>query len=149
MKGRLKAYLHDLSKEKGTRPSAVIVVADANCLGYNGRMKAMSSHASTQPEVAGLIQFAIPDPHIERWMLVDPDAFRSVFGRGCTLPAVKCSRDEYKKLLRHEIKLSGRDAPLGGREFAEDLVAALNLKRASREPSLGLFLKTLKPILSP
>ncbi len=81
-------------------------------------------------------------------MMVDPDAFRTVFGRGCTLPALKCARDTYKRLLRNEIRLSGRDAPLGGREFAEDIVAALNLTKAYKEPSLGRFLTDLKHILT-
>lgn len=147
MKGKLKDYLRDLAKEKGARPDAVIVVVDANCEGYNGRKREMENSATSQAELKELIHFAIPDPHIERWMLVDPGAFTAVFGRGCTLPALKCARDEYKRLLRREIRLSGREAPLGGREFAEDVVAALDLAKAYKEPSLRLFLQTLKQIL--
>ena len=78
-------------------------------------------------------------------MLVDPKAFQSVFGRGCTLPAIKCAKNEYKRLLRSEIRQSGIEAPLGGEEFAEDLVKAMNLRHAEqREASLGMFLKYLK-----
>ena len=78
-----------------------------------------------------------------------PDPLRpsstTVFGRGCTLPAIKCSKNEYKKLLRKEIRESGIEAPLGGEEFAEDIVNEMNLGQAEgHEPSLGLFLKSLK-----
>jgi hypothetical protein len=48
-------------------------------------------------------------------------------------------------LLRKEIQDSGIEAPLGGEEFASDIVAAMNLSQVEiREPSLGLFLKNLK-----
>jgi len=58
---------------------------------------------------------------------------------------MKFAKDEYKKLLRREIRESGIDAPLGGEEFAEDIVMAMNLGQVEvREPSLGLFLKSLK-----
>ena len=97
------------------------------------------------PHFQQLVSYAIPDPHVERWMLVDPKAFQVVFGRGCTLPAIKCSKNEYKRLLRKEIKASGIEAPLGGEEFAEDIVSEMNLGQVEgREQSLGLFLKTLK-----
>jgi hypothetical protein len=97
------------------------------------------------PQFQQLVSYAIPDPHIERWMLVDPRAFQTVFGRGCTLPAIKCAKDEYKKLLRREIRESGIEAPLGGEEYAEDIVMAMNLGQVEgREPSLGLFLRILK-----
>ena len=92
-----------------------------------------------------LVSYAIPDPHIERWMLADPRAFQTVFGRGCTTPAVKCAKDEYKRLLRKEIRDSGIEAPLGGEEFAEDIVGAMDLGQVeTREDSLGRFLQNLK-----
>ena len=78
-------------------------------------------------------------------MLVDPQAFKTVFGRGCTLPAAKCAKGEYKTLLRKEIRDAGIEAPLGGEEFAEDIVDAFDLGQAeTKEPSFGLFLKALK-----
>jgi len=81
--------------------------------------------------------------------LVDARAFQEVFGRGCTAPAVKCAKDEYKKLLRTEIRASGIDAPLGGEEFAEDIVMAMDLARIeTREPSFGIFLRTLKALFN-
>jgi hypothetical protein len=120
-------------------------VVDANCQGHKGRKDLMDGVLAHYPEFQQLVSYAIPDPHIERWMLADPKAFQTVFGRGCTLPAIKRAKDEYKKLLRREIRVSGREAPLGGEEFSEDIVMAMNLGQVeAREPSPGLFLRSLK-----
>ena len=140
-----KNFLRDLTRQRQQLPDSIIVVVDANCQGYNERKDGMDRVLAHHQEFQQLVSFAIPDPHIERWMLVDPNAFQTVFGRGCTLPAVKCAKDEYKRLLRREIRESGIEAPLGGEEYAEDIVMAMNLGRVEgREPSLGLFLRILK-----
>jgi len=95
------------------------------------------------------VTYCIPDPHIERWMLADSNSFQQVFGRGCTLPAIKCAKDEYKRLLRKEIRDSGIDALLGGEEYAEDIVDHMDLSRMEiQEPSLGHFLKALKAMFN-
>lgn len=140
-----KCFLRDLSRQQQQLPGSIIVVVDANCQGHKGRKEVMDSVLAPYPQFERLVSYAIPDPHIERWMLVDPIAFRTVFGRGCTLPAIKCAKNEYKNLLRKEIRESGIEAPLGGEEYAEDIVMAMNLGQAEvHEPSLGLFLKSLK-----
>lgn len=120
-----KKVLRDIDRGRLSRPDAIIVVADGNCKEYTDRKELFDNAARHYPSLLGLVSYAIPEPHIERWMLVDPDAFRSVFRRGCTLPALKCSKDEYKNLLRREIRKSGIIAPLGGEEFAEDIVSEL------------------------
>ena len=138
-------FLRDLGKGRLPRPDSVVVVLDANCLGYNERKRVMERVVEAYPQFQQIISYGIPDPHIERWMLVDEAAFRDVFGRGCTLPALTCAKDEYKRLLLKEIRASGIEPILGGEEYAEDIVNAMNLGQAEvREPSLGLFLKALK-----
>jgi len=145
----LKDFLRDLKRDRQSVPDSVIVVVDANCQGYNGRKGLMEGVLAHYPQFQQLVSYAIPDPHIERWMLVDANAFQEVFGRGCTLPAMKCAKDEYKKLLRTEIRASGIEAPLGGEEFAEDIVMAMNLGVVeTREASFGLFLKNLKALFN-
>jgi hypothetical protein len=145
MHSEFKSFLRDLSRQRQQLPDSIIVVVDANCRGYTGRKDVMDGVLTPYAQFQHLVSYAIPDPHIERWMLVDPRAFQDVFGRGCTLPAIKCAKDEYKKLLRKEIRESGIEAPLGGEEYAEDIVTAMNLGQVEgREPSFGLFLKTLK-----
>src|SRR5262249_13531605 len=103
MHGEFKDFLRDLSRDRQPLPNSVIVVVDANCYGYNGRKELMDGAVAHYPRFQQLVSYAIPDPHIERWMLVDPRAFQQVFDRGCTLPAMKCAKGEYKRLLRGEI----------------------------------------------
>ena len=147
MHGELNDFLRDLQRDRQPLPDSVIVVVYANCQGYNDRKGLMDGVLAHYPRFQQLVSYAIPDPHIERWMLVDARAFRTVFGRGCTLPAPKCAKDEYKKLLRTEIRASGIEAPLGGEEFAEDIVMAMDLRQVeTREPSFGLFLRNLKAL---
>lgn len=149
VRGEFREFLRDLARDRRSLPDSLIVVVDANCQGYNDRKKLMDGALDQHPQLRQLVTYAIPDPHIERWMLVDPRAFQTVFGRGCTLPALKCDKDEYKRLLRHAIRESGIDAPLGGEEFAEDMVMAMDLDHVeAREPSLGLFLKSLKGLFN-
>jgi hypothetical protein len=94
MKSELRGFLRDLSRQRAALPDAIIVVVDANCLGHNERKSQMEDDLKKFPSFERIVSFAIPDPHIERWMLVDPVAFKAVFGRGCTLPTVKCAKDE-------------------------------------------------------
>ncbi len=149
MHSEFREFLRDLSRDRRPLPDQLIVVVDANCQRYHERKELMEGGFVQHPQFRQLVSYAIPDPHIERWMLVDPKAFQSVFGRGCTLPAVKCAKDEYKRLLRQEIRQSGVEAPLGGEEFAEDIVRAMDLGQAeTREQSLGLFLRTLKGLFN-
>jgi hypothetical protein len=119
MAGEFKDFLRDLARDRQQLPDSVIVVVDANCEGHNGRKNVMDRAFTNYPQFQQIVSYAIPDPHIERWMLADPKAFQAVFGRGCTLPALKCAKDEYKRLLRKEIRESGIEAPLGGEEYAE------------------------------
>jgi len=144
MHHEFRVFLRDLSRQHQPFPDCIVVVVDANCQGHNDRKKLMDGVLDHYPTLQQLVSYAIPDPHIERWMLLDVNAFQAVFGRGCTLPAIKCAKDEYKKLLRKEIRASGIEAPLGGEEFAEDIVMAMDLALVEREPSLGLCLRSLK-----
>jgi len=145
MQGEFRDFLRDLARDRHRIPDAVVVVADANCLGHHGRRELLEGALARFPQFQQLVFYAIPDPHIERWMLADPRAFQTVFHRGCTTPAVKCAKDEYKRLLPMEIRKSGIEAPLGGEEFAEDIVKAMDFGHAeTREDSLERFLQALK-----
>jgi hypothetical protein len=93
MHWEFKDFLRDLDRGRLPRPDSVVVVLDANCLGYNERKKIMDRVVEDYPQFQQIVSYAIPDPHIERWMLVDEEAFRAVFQRGCTLPALKCAKD--------------------------------------------------------
>ena len=91
--------------------------------------------------------FAVPDPHIERWLLVDSGAFKKVFGRGCNAPDHKCERARYKKRLIDAIRESGITPSLGGLEYAEDIVKEMDLEQAARnDASLQRLLGDLNAV---
>ena len=91
--------------------------------------------------------YAIPDPHIERWLLLDSAAFKAVLGRGCEVPQQKCERKRFKRLLLEAVRTAGVTPPLGGIEYTEKLVNAMDLRRLeSADESLGRMLKDLRTV---
>jgi hypothetical protein len=92
---------------------------------------------------------ALPDPHIERWLLLDGAAFKAVFGMGCDAPDRKCDRGRYKQRLVEAIYATGTIPGLGGIEYAEDIVQRINKRinigRATRaDSSFGRFVADLR-----
>ena len=138
----LKAYLRDLEREREELPDLLIVSTDANCNGYVKRKRQVDE---INEKFKGLTLCAIPDPHIERWLLLDSAAFKSVLGKGCNAPDQKCSRDRYKHLLLEAMQNAGVVPPLGGVEYAEEIINAMDLQRMERvNASFGKFLKDLQ-----
>lgn len=137
-----QSYLRDLRREMDRLPDLLIAATDANCKGYLERRREIEE---TNKEFKNFTVYAIPDPHIERWLLLDSAAFKSVLGKGCDAPDQKCSKDRYKKLLLEAIQNAGVTPPLGGMEYAEDLVNTMNLQRMEQaDASFGKFLKDLQ-----
>ena len=120
-------YLRDLERQQAAAPDLIVVATDANCKGRNERLKEFRGLAAPVTTV-----FAIPDPHIERWLLLDGAAFRRVFGQGCNAPDLKCDRDKYKRRLIEAIRAAGVAPNIGGLEYAEDIARAMNVVRAAR-----------------
>ena len=119
-------YLRDLARQ-GHRPDLIIVATDANCSGLNERAREIGN-----PDAPASVVLAVPDPHIERWLLLDGAAFRDVFGKGCDAPDRKCDRDRYKQRLVEAIRATEITPSLGGIEFAEDIMQAMDIERAMR-----------------
>jgi hypothetical protein len=121
-------------------PDLVIVATDANCHGARARCQ-------TFRKVAEPIQdrtiFAIPDPHVERWLLRDPAAFKAVLGTPCQIVQQKCDRDRYKKLLIDSVRGAGAIPLLGGLEYAEDIVKNMELNSIDDIDGFGGFLESL------
>jgi len=142
----LKQFLRDIRREKGGYSDLVVVATDANCKGMNERIKEISGVTEGNPQ---RIVCAVPDPHIERWLLVDSAAFKTVFGHGCEAPDQKCERDRYKKLLVDNILSAGISPSIGGIEYSEDLVEAMNLERTARnDVSFNYFFKELRVVFN-
>jgi len=135
----LKEYLRDLGRQ-GNLPDLVVVATDANCKGLLERTRQVPINESPVSVV-----LAIPDPHIERWLLLDGAAFKTALGHGCQAPDQKCARDRYKQELIQAILDAEVTPSLGGIEFAEDIVKAMDLDRAaSADVSLRRFLDDLR-----
>ena len=136
-----RQYLNDLQRQPGEYPDLIVVATDANCKGLRARTRALVD-VTGQTDLR--IVFAVPDPHIERWLLVDSGAFKQVFGRGCDAPDQKCERARYKKMLVDAIRESGITPSLGGIEFADDIVKEMDLDQAARnDASLQRLLEEL------
>lgn len=138
----LDDYLSDLTRQGSPWPDLLIVATDANCQGLNERTRTIRL-----PDIPVSIILAIPDPHIERWLLLDGAAFKAVFGRGCSAPDQKCSRNRYKHLLTEAIRATGLLPYFGGVEFAEDILRHMDIDRAARmDISFRRFVEDLRHI---
>lgn len=138
----LKRYQQELLLNQEELPHLIIVGIDGNCMRPPAREREINQVLS------GFADFAIcaiPDPHIERWLLLDAEAFKSVFGSGCLTPDRKCERDRYKRLLMNAIYEVGANPTLAGTRHVADLVNAMNFQRlARRHDSLGRLFKALQ-----
>lgn len=137
-----KAYLRNLQYDREGIPDLLIVATDANCKGYTERKREIDDVTEKFKDITIC---AIPDPHIERWLLLDSSAFKHVLGKGCKAPDQKCSRDRYKKLLIETLQEAGVSPLFGGMEHAADIVNAMDITRIEQsDPSLGKLIKDLK-----
>jgi hypothetical protein len=142
---KFESYLNDIANGKLAIPDLIVVATDGNCKGYVERRHEIQKVAEPHATLRELVVYAIPDPHIERWLLADPAAFRTVLGRGCNLPQHKCQKDFYKQLLVEEVQAANVKPILGGLEYAEDIIAAMNLVHVEMsESSFEKLLKELK-----
>lgn len=137
----LRQYRRDLQRGREPLPDLIIVGTDGNCKRFLERRKEVDGAIA---DFRDWVICAIPEPHVERWLLVDSAAFRAVLGKGCALPDQKCDKDRYKHLLLEAIRSAGIRPLFGGIEHAADLVGAMNLQRAEQaDNSLGRLLKAL------
>lgn len=141
----LKAFVGELADFRAPLPDLLVIVRDANCRGLSACKKEITDALGGY---SGDFLAAIPDPHIERWLLLDSHAFKSVLGAGCKLPKSKCDRDRYKVLLDAAIRAAGVEPLLGGIEFAQDIIEALDLDRASAaDRSFGRAVTDLRSLM--
>ena len=141
MKHELNDYLRALRQQREPLPDLIVAATDANCKGLNARTREIADPDPRTPPVV----LAIPDPHIERWLLLDGAAFKAVFDQGCQAPDRKCDRDRYKRRLVEAIQAAGVEPSLGGIEYAEDIMRHLDIDRAARaDASFRHFIDDLR-----
>lgn len=139
----LKQYQRNLQHNRENLPDLVIVGTDGNCKKPPDREKEIN--LVIPDDFAHLVISAIPDPHIERWFLLDSGAFKTVFGKGCPAPDQKCEQDRYKRLLLNAIHEAGVDPSLVDAKYVAALVNAMNLQRMDQvDDSMGRLLRALQ-----
>ena len=136
----LEDYMRNLLAQGGPFPDLVVVATDANCRGLNDRLREIGVWDIPAPVI-----LAVPDPHIERWLLLDGAAFKAVFGKGCDVPDQKCDRRRYKEQLIKAIHATGTVPRLGGIEYAEDIVQEMDIERVAQlDRSFRRFVTALR-----
>lgn len=140
----LKDFLQELAS--GTRlgvPELLVVAIDANCKGCGKKLREINECVPGQ--FRSFAVYAIPDPHIERWLLLDSQAFKRILGTGCKAPKEKCEKDRYKNLLAEAVQQAGVNPLIGGLEHAKDIVQEMDLGRACKaDPSFEKFVSELR-----
>lgn len=143
---QLKSYVTRWKAGQESLPAGLIVAVDANCQGYTRRRDHLDTPAG---ELRDRLIHAIPDPHIERWLLLDGEAFKAVLGRGCKAPDDKCEKQRYKRLLAQAVLEAGVQPLLGGVEYAEDIADRMNVQRAcDHDASFNRFVGELRTWLN-
>ena len=138
----LKQYQQDLQHNGEDLPDLIIVGTDSNSKGFLQREKEINQATSS---LADRVISMIPKPYIERWLLLDAEAFKTVFGGGCSVPKRKCDRDRYKRLLLQAIRDAGVIPLLGGIEHIADLVNAMDLQHLEQsDRSFRRFFRVLQ-----
>ena len=145
--GEFKKYLNDVERGHTTfNPDIIIVAIDANCKTYSGKRKIIDQKVPER--FRECIVHCIPDPHIERWLLLDSSAFKKALGLGCAAPDKKCEKSRYKQLLKDEVRKSGNTVNLGGFEHAEDIVKNMSESAIQSDDSLKRFVCDLNAMLA-
>lgn len=143
----LRQYTSAVRRGRQPIPDVLVVATDADRSGHAERLRAIRDAAGA--ELADRLVCAIPEPHVERWLLVDGRAFRVAVGRGCSAPDQKWGRDRYKQLLAQAVRDAGRPVVLEGLEHAGAIVAAMDLQAAAQaDDQLGKFLDSLRSALA-
>ena len=127
----------------------VVVIRDTDCLGVD-KVKWRYSGLVRDACYSGKVVIGAPEPHIECWYLSDPTALQRVLHgpAQAPVPDSKCGRGRFKRMLSQTVRDAGVEPLLGGIEYADPLVAEMDIYRAcSNVPSLARFVKELRQAL--
>jgi hypothetical protein len=133
--GSLEAYtkfLLEAARFPHLTADLLVVGSDANCKGFVERRNQIQK--SSDHSVYPAILTAIPDPHIERWFLLDLPALSRVAKTKLAgaPPAYKCDKNRYKTVLREVFRGSDVTPLLGGVEYGPELARTMDLYTAAK-----------------
>ena len=128
-----RKFLKDARQRRHLNADVLVVGVDANCKGFTVRRDHVMKAAAKSPYPEVLT--AIPDPHVERWYLLDVAALSQAAGSSiaAAVPAYKCEKNHYKTLLRKAFVDTGIAPPLGGLEYGPELAQHMDLYAASKQ----------------
>ena len=72
MLNELELFVKELRAGNQRLPDVLVAASDANCAGHLKRRQQIEEACK---EFSGFVVPAVPDPHIERWLLLDSHAF--------------------------------------------------------------------------
>ncbi len=146
----LRRFLRAVQRGRLSGTPVLIVAVDGNCQGYAEKRDEILSLAERY-EYRGRVVCAVPDPHVERWYIADPGCLQRVLRTAVAveLPARKCERGLYKRILRAAFAEAGIRPPLGGAEYGGDIAREMDLYVAQQnDRALKHFVDELKEALS-
>lgn len=143
-----KNFLKDTSKSTFSGDDLLVVAIDGNCKGYYDRIKQLEKNIKPEHPLKNKVIYAVPDPHIERWYLMDQKAFKHGIDikKAPNLAPYKCKKDYYKQLLHQSLKESNVISLLGGVEYGERIVNQIDDldKYSCIDPGCQYFVEGLK-----
>lgn len=146
VRAELKTFLLDV-QSASTNPYQILIVAiDSNCAKYTEVRKEIAAIVERSNYHSPVV-LAIPNPYIERWYVIDPEAFKAATGATVVSKAPRrhCKRDKYKRILREALLTAGIRPSLGGAEYGEEVAKRIDLYKAERtDNSFGYFARDLK-----
>lgn len=127
-------------------PDLLLVLRDANCAKFSDIKKEIV--AEIDNSIFPFFVVGCPDPHVERWLLIDSQAISQVFGFSAEIPSYKCERDFYKNALKNIIRQAGWPITQDGIEYSHDIITNIHLHRAGKnDSSFNSFLSELRATL--
>ncbi len=129
-------------------PDVLLVVVDGNDLGWQARRHELTRIIDST--VFPVFVVGCPDPYVERWCLLEPQALEAV---GAVPPSGKAvyrtgRRAVFKKQLKEALADGGVIVLTDEMEVAPEIVAVMNLKAgAIRDPSLKALVGDLRAAL--
>lgn len=147
----LRRFLRDVKRGRASPFSVLVVAIDGNCQRYREKRDEIERTAQ-QTDYPGTLVCVVPDPHIERWYLIDQDAFRQAVEIDFSpqVPPYKCERGVYKRAMQEAFAKAGFMPPLGGVEYGEEIALKIDFYTAQKaDTAFKHFLDELQAALQP
>ena len=135
--GSYYRFLQDCKRGRQSPYDLLVVCSDGNCTGPAKRRRDLDEKRA-RLQYDGEVIYAIPDPHIERWYLLDTVALARAAGVPIPdeVPAHKCGKLIYKELLMNAFRRGGITPLLGGgSEYGDAVATEMDLELIRRKPN--------------